>query len=159
MKIKIDPFEPRSITATFYGPSISVERYRKMYLDRIDDWNANDDIYRNLLKIFGILLYNYLFKKKKNNILSCILFGLLFLDLITFPQRSIYDKNIEEHCNICYSYRIAGQIPIVSCDNKKCSLIFHTICLKEWFTTLRDTKTFLNMTSGRCPSCKEVCGF
>lgn len=53
MKIKIDPLEPKSITAVFYGPSKSIERYRKMYLDRIDDWNANDDIYRNLLKIFG----------------------------------------------------------------------------------------------------------
>lgn len=53
MKIKIDPLEPKTITATFYGPSKSIERYRKMYLDGIDDWNANDDIYRNLLKIFG----------------------------------------------------------------------------------------------------------
>lgn len=59
-------------------------------------------------------------------------------------------------CSICYMYRCAGQIPIVSCDNDKCALNFHLICLKEWFATVRDTKVFLNMTSGRCPSCKEV---
>lgn len=53
MKIKVDPLEPTSITASFYGPSKQVERYREIYSKRIDDWNANDDIYRNLLKIFG----------------------------------------------------------------------------------------------------------
>lgn len=161
MKIKIDPMEPKSITAAFYGPSKSIERYRKMYLDRIDDWNANDDIYRNLLKIFGnfFVLIIIIILQIILHILPWLRFGLTFLDLMTFPQRSIFDNNTEEYCNICYTYRMAGQIPIVSCDNEKCSLIFHTICLKEWFTTLRDARTFLNMTSGRCPSCKEVCGF
>lgn len=77
-------------------------------------------------------------------------------DLITFPQKNHPDNNVNEYCSICYTYRISGQIPIVSCDNDKCSLIFHSICLKEWFATLRDTKTFLNLTSGRCPMCKEV---
>lgn len=74
---------------------------------------------------------------------------------MSFPQQTQFD-NAMEFCNICYTYRLNNQIPIVSCDNEKCSMIFHTGCLKEWFSSLRDTKTFLNMTSGRCPSCKEV---
>lgn len=77
---------------------------------------------------------------------------------MTFPQKcTLANSGFGEHCSICYTYRVAGQIPIVSCDNDKCALNYHLICLKEWFATLRDTKVFLNMTSGRCPSCKEVC--
>lgn len=53
MKIKVDPLEPTSVTATFYGPSKQVETFRDMYLKGIDEWNPSDDIYRNLLKIFG----------------------------------------------------------------------------------------------------------
>lgn len=76
---------------------------------------------------------------------------------MTFPTKNSFNNTgMRELCCICYTYRFAGQIPIVSCDNDKCALIYHTACLKEWFTTLGDTKVFLNMTSGRCPSCKEV---
>lgn len=88
-------------------------------------------------------------------ILFCFLFE---IDLIAFPQRDSFSDHtgMGELCSICYTYRFAGQIPIVSCDNDKCALNYHLICLQEWFATLRDTKVFLNMTSGRCPSCKEV---
>lgn len=78
---------------------------------------------------------------------------------MAFPQKGSFESNgIGELCSICYTYRFGGQIPIVSCDNAKCGLCYHTGCLKEWFATLRDTKIFLNMASGRCPSCKEVSG-
>lgn len=78
-------------------------------------------------------------------------------DVMSFPQKSLYDTNATtEYCSICYTYRLCGHIPIVTCDNAKCTLIYHTNCLREWFSTLSDTKTFLNMVSGRCPSCKEV---
>lgn len=60
MKIKVDPLEPTSVTPTFYGPSKQVERYRQLYLRGVDDWNPSDDIYRNLLKIFGeIIVLSY----------------------------------------------------------------------------------------------------
>lgn len=55
MKITVDPFAPSSVTTTFYGPTKQAERYRSMYQERIDDWNTNDDIYRNFLKIFGTI--------------------------------------------------------------------------------------------------------
>lgn len=78
-------------------------------------------------------------------------------DLMAFPLKNAFNHSgMGELCSICYSYRFAGQIPMISCDNDKCALNYHTGCLKEWFATLRDTKVFLNMTSGRCPSCKEV---
>lgn len=75
---------------------------------------------------------------------------------MAFPQKNSFKSNgMSELCSICYTYRLVDQIPIVSCDNNKCALNYHMLCLKEWFTTLSDTKVFLNMTSGRCPSCKE----
>lgn len=152
MKIKVDPLEPSAVTTTFYGPSEQVEKYREIYHKQIDDWNANDDIYRNLLKIFG----NKTFFTHRNCDLHYYLLSIR-LDLMAFPQKSAFNGNgMGELCSICYTYRFAGQIPIVCCDNEKCALNYHTVCLKEWFATLRDTKVFLNMTSGRCPSCKEV---
>lgn len=79
---------------------------------------------------------------------------------MSFPQEYEFTKQRGlEHCNICYMTRMKNQIPIITCDNEKCALIFHPLCLKEWFSSVRDTKTFLNMTSGRCPSCKEVNNF
>lgn len=53
MKIKVDPLEPSAISTTFYGPTRSVERYRQIYREKIDDWSVNDDIYQNFLRIFG----------------------------------------------------------------------------------------------------------
>lgn len=79
---------------------------------------------------------------------------------MAFPLKNSFKSNgIGDLCSICYTYRFAGQIPIVACDNDKCALNYHLICLKEWFATLQDTKEFLDLTSGRCPSCKEVCNF
>lgn len=53
MKIKVDPLELSSVTTSFYGPTQKVEKYRQLYRAKMDDWNVNDDIYRNLLRIFG----------------------------------------------------------------------------------------------------------
>lgn len=53
MKIKVDPLNPASLTTTFYGPTKQVEQYRRIYYEKLDDWNMNEDIYRNLLRIFG----------------------------------------------------------------------------------------------------------
>lgn len=64
------------------------------------------------------------------------------------------DEN-EKQCGICYSYRSNMQIPFISCDNQKCFLIYHTSCLKKWFSTLPDSKTVLNVSFGNCPYCKE----
>lgn len=55
MKIQVDPLEPSAVTTTFYGPTKSVEQYRQIYREKMDDWSFNDDIYRNLLRIFGTL--------------------------------------------------------------------------------------------------------
>lgn len=78
----------------------------------------------------------------------------LFADKVSFPLRS--EEVLDEVCSICYMHRLDEQIPIISCDNEKCHLIYHTECIRKWFSTIKDSKTFLNVTSGRCPLCKEV---
>lgn len=53
MKIKVDPLDASSVTTSFYGPTKKVEEYRKIYHEKLDEWNENEDIYRNLLRVFG----------------------------------------------------------------------------------------------------------
>lgn len=53
MKIVVDPLMPSSVSVSFYGPTTAIERYRDMYKAGLDGWNVDDDIYRNLLRIFG----------------------------------------------------------------------------------------------------------
>lgn len=160
MKIKVNPLEPSAISTTFYGPTKCVERYRQIYREKIDDWSIDDDIYRNFLRIFGRLRSFFIYIRYNYQLSQWINFlnyYLIELDLIAFPRKDSFgNAGMSELCSICYTFRCADQIPIVSCDNDKCALNYHLICLKEWFATLRDTKVFLNMTSGRCPSCKEV---
>lgn len=53
MKMTIDPLLPSTVATTFYGPTSMVEHYRNLYRESLDEWNQNDEIHRNLLKIFG----------------------------------------------------------------------------------------------------------
>lgn len=53
MKIKVNPLDPTFLVTTFYGPTRLVERYRTIYSEKVNDWNADDDIHGNFLKIFG----------------------------------------------------------------------------------------------------------
>lgn len=147
---------PSSISATFFGPTKTTEYYRDLYRERIHDWNTNDDIHRNLLRVFGNCQYKSLSIgiSELNTIKNLRISELFLADKISFPLKDGEDSI--NNCSICYTYRLCNQIPIISCDNEKCQLIYHTMCLKEWFSTIRDSKTFLNVTSGKCPFCKEV---
>lgn len=76
-----------------------------------------------------------------------------------FPMRTHQQNEADEpHCGICLDYRSPGlgQIPIVSCDNERCALVYHPACLRQWFETLPDSRTCLDVTFGSCPYCKEV---
>lgn len=75
-----------------------------------------------------------------------------------FPPKICDYDEIENNltCNICFTYRFDGQIPLISCDNENCNVVFHKVCLKKWFATINDTKTVLDITFGICPFCKMV---
>ncbi|XP_054732460.1 E3 ubiquitin-protein ligase FANCL [Anastrepha obliqua] len=133
-----DPFAPiASMSLRIIGPTQAVEELRRTLSDGLRDWDAELDIHKNLLRIF---------------------------DLCYFPMPpgsgwiGSGDEPIatdQQFCNICYAYHLdQGEIPIVSCDNPQCTLIYHASCLKEWFNTLTDGRDFLSVSFGACPFCK-----
>uniref|UniRef100_A0A1I8M5S5 RING-type domain-containing protein n=1 Tax=Musca domestica TaxID=7370 RepID=A0A1I8M5S5_MUSDO len=127
-----DPFSPlTSMSVHLIGPTTEVTNLRRVYSEGLRDWDNELDVHKNLLRIF---------------------------DLCFFPMSPTDDTDINDlgYCNICYSYKLdRGEIPIISCDNSHCNLIFHAECLKEWFNTLADGKTFLDVAFGTCPFCKS----
>lgn len=127
-----DPFSPlSSMSVNIIGPTSEVSQLRRVYSEGLQDWDSELNVHKNLLRIF---------------------------DLCFFPMPPAEGSGESlEFCNICYCYKLEnGEIPIVSCDSKHCNLIFHPFCLKEWFTTLTDGKTFLDVMFGICPFCKTV---
>lgn len=96
--------------------------------------------------------------KAYDNVTVYICFVIFFSEMDYFPFKTYYDfstQNNECCCSICYAYRTNEEIPIISCDNEKCDVIFHMTCLKNWFSTQVNSKRFLNVTLGTCPFCKE----
>lgn len=78
--------------------------------------------------------------------------------LVYFPMRNDQDEDDLASCSICGIFRMNNSIPIISCDNIKCDLVFHVGCLKQWWSMFIDSKTFLYVELGtKCPMCKEVC--
>uniref|UniRef100_A0A1B0A9R6 RING-type domain-containing protein n=1 Tax=Glossina pallidipes TaxID=7398 RepID=A0A1B0A9R6_GLOPL len=125
-----DPFAPLStMVVNVVGPTEKVGPLRHVFDDGLRDWDPNLNVHKNLLRIF---------------------------DLCFFPLPSAIDSEpLSIFCHICCCHNSElGDIPIVSCDNANCSLIFHTSCLKKWFTTLKESKTFLHVAFGFCPFCR-----
>ncbi|KAH8388196.1 hypothetical protein KR093_000108 [Drosophila rubida] len=131
-----DPFASYgSMSLQIIGPTEEVAQLRHVLSDGLGSWDMELDMHKNLLRIF---------------------------DICYFPMRSdlgqlLQASEEEQHCNICYVYRLdTGEVPLVSCDNARCVLKCHAACLKEWFDTLIDGKTFLEVSFGLCPFCKSV---
>lgn len=53
LKININPMMPSSASVNFYGPTDLVEKYKHRYSSKLNDWNVEENIYRNLTRIFG----------------------------------------------------------------------------------------------------------
>nr|XP_044250177.1 E3 ubiquitin-protein ligase FANCL isoform X2 [Drosophila takahashii] len=133
-----DPFAcVASMALKIIGPTDEVARLRHVLSDGLGNWDSELDIHKNLLRMF---------------------------DLCYFPMPDWSDgpkpdeeDNEELRCNICFVYRLdSGDVPLVSCDNPKCVLKCHAACLEEWFQTLMDGKTFLEVSFGLCPFCKAL---
>ena len=127
-----DPFSPlSSMSVHIIGPTYELNQLRRVYSEGLRDWDSELNVHKNLLRIFNLCFF-------------------------PMPPAEGSEESLQ-FCNICYCYKLEdGDIPIVSCDNNRCSLIFHSSCLKEWFNTLTDGKTFLDVTFGACPFCKSV---
>uniref|UniRef100_A0A8D8I2P1 E3 ubiquitin-protein ligase FANCL n=1 Tax=Culex pipiens TaxID=7175 RepID=A0A8D8I2P1_CULPI len=128
LKITLHPLQPSSIEVAFIGPTDEIELLREQYNGKLEDWDPDSDVYTNMLRIFEIM---------------------------SFPMRT-EDEADAIDCGICMSHRDdRGKIPIVSCDNEKCSLVFHVDCMKQWFLSLKESKTFFAISIGTCPYCKQ----
>uniref|UniRef100_A0A1B0D3S4 Uncharacterized protein n=1 Tax=Phlebotomus papatasi TaxID=29031 RepID=A0A1B0D3S4_PHLPP len=125
LKISIDPLIPSQISLNFIGPIAKVEPLREIYNEKIADWDSEMDVHKNLLRMY---------------------------DMIYFPMK---ENDVETPCNICFDYLQGSSIPIISCDNTKCNVIFHLQCLKNYFVTLRSSKTMFTLAMGQCPFCRE----
>ncbi|XP_032595981.1 uncharacterized protein LOC6567588 isoform X1 [Drosophila grimshawi] len=134
LKLSIaDPFaSSASMAVQIIGPTEEVAQLRHVLSDGLASWDIEQDIHTNLLHTFDLCYFP------------------MPADL-GLPQK----EEDEQLCNICYVFRLdSGEVPIVSCDNPRCVLKCHAACLKEWFDTLIDGKTFLEVSFGLCPFCK-----
>uniref|UniRef100_A0A182QEV4 RING-type domain-containing protein n=1 Tax=Anopheles farauti TaxID=69004 RepID=A0A182QEV4_9DIPT len=133
LKITLHPLSPMEVDISFLGPTKQVAKLKEMYSEKQKDWDPKCSVYTNLLRIFNI---------------------------IAFPMRpaGMPSPESEDNCGICMNYHVAGHvwtIPIISCDNEQCPLVFHIHCLKEWFSTQRESKCFFSISIGNCPYCKH----
>lgn len=128
LKVTVEPFDPSAIEVKFIGPTVDIQVLHDLYDDRVSNWDVEQDAFRNLLRIF---------------------------DLMYFPMRPNKDDG-EILCNICFSNRLEGQLPLVICDNRNCNLLYHSKCLRDWFSNTKKSKTFWSVTFGECPNCLEV---
>ncbi|XP_053663872.1 E3 ubiquitin-protein ligase FANCL [Anopheles marshallii] len=132
LKISLHPLQPAAVDIAFFGPTKQVAKLREIYDEKQDDWNPECNVYTNLVRIFNI---------------------------IAFPMRPSGDQSLglpssEESCGICMNYHDAeDRVPIISCDNEQCHLIFHIHCLKEWFSAQRESKKIFTISIGNCPYC------
>ncbi|TDG48462.1 hypothetical protein AWZ03_005207 [Drosophila navojoa] len=128
-----DPFASyASMAVQIIGPTEEVVHLRHVLSDGLGNWDIELDMHKNLLHIF---------------------------DMCYFPMPAEdelkKDNDEQQRCNICFEYRLDnGEVPLVSCDNSRCVLKCHASCLKEWFDTLVEGKTFLEVSFGQCPFCK-----
>uniref|UniRef100_A0A182YP25 Uncharacterized protein n=1 Tax=Anopheles stephensi TaxID=30069 RepID=A0A182YP25_ANOST len=135
LKLSLHPLQPAAVDIAFFGPTKQVAKLREVYDERQDDWDPECNVYTNLLRIFNI---------------------------IAFPMRpTVCDQSSnglqtgeDSSCGICMNYHDADdRVPIISCDNEQCTLIFHIHCLKEWFATQRESKKIFTISIGNCPYC------
>ncbi|XP_049299646.1 E3 ubiquitin-protein ligase FANCL, partial [Anopheles funestus] len=132
LKISLHPLQPAAVDIAFFGPTKQVANLREIYDEKQDDWDPECNVHTNLVRIFNI---------------------------IAFPMRPAGNlsesvQTNEENCGICMNYHDADdRVPIISCDNEQCNLIFHIHCLKEWFSTQRESKKIFTISIGNCPYC------
>jgi E3 ubiquitin-protein ligase FANCL len=71
------------------------------------------------------------------------------------------DPTPEAECAICYSDELINEgtgmteRPDVPCDNESCGRLYHPSCLREWLTSLPDSRISFDCILGTCPYCKQ----
>jgi E3 ubiquitin-protein ligase FANCL len=76
-------------------------------------------------------------------------------------QAEATDQTPAAECAICYSDELITEAtgmtehPDVPCDNESCGRLYHPSCLREWLTSLPDSRISFDCILGTCPYCKQ----
>ncbi len=63
---------------------------------------------------------------------------------------------IDDHCGICYEYRLSEAVPDVVCSNARCAKAFHRLCLYDWLRAIPASKQSFASVFGACPFCETA---
>jgi E3 ubiquitin-protein ligase FANCL len=127
--IQVDPLEPfRVPKLRFLGAEKAVQPLVDSFNSRAKEWNAQGNLRVNLQRVLGI----------------------------EFPSAATSKKEDyqDDHCGICYEYRVGETIPSVICGNAKCNKAFHRSCLYDWLRAIPTTKHSFSSVFGQCPFCE-----
>ena len=62
----------------------------------------------------------------------------------------------EGECGVCYSWKLEGEIPEVSCEKIECGKSYHRSCLVDWLKALPDSRQSFRTLFGKCPYCDST---
>ncbi|VEN48379.1 unnamed protein product [Callosobruchus maculatus] len=133
MIITINPFRMCQLPEIkFLGPDRLTESYYSNINRNILEWNANEDVFMEILKLIG--LEEYPLK----------------------PQITIQEDVLVKSgdCCICFSSRLNNKLPEVICKHPFCGNSYHVECLYEWLISLNARKVFTTII-GQCLNCEK----
>nr|CAH7766863.1 unnamed protein product [Callosobruchus chinensis] len=133
MIITINPFRMSELPEIkFLGPDRLTEPYYSNINHNILEWDANEDIFMEILKLIGLEGYPQ--------------------RLPMTAQEDILVKSGD--CCICFSSRLNDKLPEVVCKHPFCGNSYHVECLYEWLISLNARKVFSNII-GQCLNCEK----
>ncbi|XP_057669688.1 E3 ubiquitin-protein ligase FANCL isoform X1 [Diorhabda carinulata] len=132
--ITVDPFCLCALpNIVFLGPERIVEAYRSTMNNNLENWDPTNYIFSEILKLIG---------------------------LEKFPAKQFDQPRADGllvdvgECSICFSYRLADNLPEIVCKNEYCSNCYHIACLYEWLMSV-NARRFFSEVVGSCPNCEK----
>ncbi|GJQ85904.1 hypothetical protein Trydic_g21759 [Trypoxylus dichotomus] len=117
----------------FLGPHSAVKKYKEIVSRNFLNWNPNEDIFNELLKLLEIESF------------------------MPKPTQSQDEELLvnDGECCICFSLRLNDKMPDIVCPNSSCSQYFHSECLYQWLCSLNSRKFYYEIY-GQCPNCEKT---
>ncbi|PSN49115.1 E3 ubiquitin-protein ligase FANCL [Blattella germanica] len=135
IQITVDPLKPTERPdIKFLGSERAIVPFQEALAEKFEMWNNKDGIVENLL---------------------------LVLNLPAFPSTPLDSSHSQDlvhpgDCSICFTARFNGELPSRACNNEKCGMIYHDVCLFEWLQTLPTSSKSFDYIHGECPNCGMV---
>ncbi|KAI9332985.1 FANCL C-terminal domain-containing protein [Obelidium mucronatum] len=139
LHLEVDPYHPSLIPALrVSGPDAKSNAFQQRLVRNRRLWNSkSNDLATNLETLLEMKL-----PTKESPSSS------------TSASSSLEEKEGFE-CGICLAHLdSSGMSPSYSCENSKCSYMFHTQCLREWLET-QNQEGKLGYLRGTCAYCSH----